>query len=250
MTPLIDAALRQYPFRQPHAGESADAYREALIRHVQKHDYAAAHEIRVGRPQAEWTPAEVQEFRDRIWTAGGPTDTFTPGVHVFPHVREEPGSWKATDAELLDLAKRALKVSMRKREKQPTAPVPIFLSVVLTTGAAIHATVDSDNRLALLTTIAKTEPVFGYVLVFDAWMHRVDLENGRAVKQDCFMAQIGSRDGLRIMQRRPYRVVSDTYVVFETPPPDVNVREHDGECEDPYASVFVSVPLTPEARPS
>ena len=62
LTDLIVSALVKYPFRPALAGESPEAFREALIAFVEIRDFGLAHEIRLGRVQADWTPADVDAF--------------------------------------------------------------------------------------------------------------------------------------------------------------------------------------------
>lgn len=62
---LIITAAERYQFRLPLRRETAAAYRVALLDHVERRDVAAAHELRIGKPQAEWAPDDVQDYRTR-----------------------------------------------------------------------------------------------------------------------------------------------------------------------------------------
>jgi hypothetical protein len=59
---MIEDAIARYHFPMPADGD----YLQALIAHVEARNFAAAHELRVGRRQAEWTAADRAAFEDRI----------------------------------------------------------------------------------------------------------------------------------------------------------------------------------------
>jgi hypothetical protein len=63
---LIAQYAKAYDFRSRGPFEGQRQYLEALIVHVENRDMAAAHELRVGRPQKDWTPDDVASFRDRM----------------------------------------------------------------------------------------------------------------------------------------------------------------------------------------
>ena len=134
-------------------------------------------------------------------------------------------------------------------------------TVLLTDGhVRVTAVANRADRRAVLNTLAHNHPVFGFALVFDAFLHAV--VNGPSGKRtesvDVLMAQIGTRD-LRVMRRRPYRRVKGR-AVFETPPPeDVTWNPPGGAGTaptrgdlhietDPYAGLFLTVPTSSRAQ--
>lgn len=233
------AAAAAYGFRPRRRGEDEAAYFAALIEHVESRDYAAAHELRLGRRQAEWTASDVEGFQQRLSSSMPTTDEFGPGVHSFATI--EGDRRPATEASLLALADRQLDVLMalrrKKRHTNAEGSVPILSSVLLDDGHVLHANASSSDRIAIVKALVRTHPVFGFCVVFDAFMHGI--VGGAAVKRDAFVAQVGTRE-MRVMKRRPYRVVAGRAEFDSPPPPDVNIRETSGD--DPYASIFVSVP--------
>jgi hypothetical protein len=240
----IGAAAVTYGFRTRGPFEPPGAYRDAVIAHVETRDYAAAHELRVGRPQAAWTPADVEAFRERLTSHWNMTsDEFRPGVHVFHAIEGERRP--VTDASLLALADsqldRVMALRRKKRHSHADGSVPIWSSVLLDDGRVLHTHAGSDDRIAIVKALARSRPVFGFCVVFDAFMHQVT-DGGAAIKRDVFVAQVGTRE-MRVMKRRPYRVVAGRAEFDSPPPPDINVREEGGE--DPYAAIFVSVPVPP-----
>ena len=241
MTPLERAAVATYQFRNQKPGESYAVWRAKLIAHVATRDMAAAHEVRVGRKQAEWTTNDVRAFGDWCRDAPGPRETLRPGVQVYPAFDE--AGHAVTEETLVDLATRGLDAVCAMRHESPTADIAIFASVLLLTGHYLTVPVSSGDRLAILKLLARDKPVFGFVLVFDGWVHRILPDHTAATKCDAFMAQIGTRE-MRRMLIRPYRFV-DGLAVFDAAY-EMNPRQFD---DDPYASIFVSVPA-PTGQPS
>jgi len=241
----IAAAAEKYEFRRRGPFEPPGAYRDAVIAHVESRDYSAAHELRVGRPQAQWTAADVAAFKERMVTGWErPTsDEFRPGLHTFTTI--DGDRRPATDASLLALADKALDAVMamrrKKRHDSPDGSVPIMSTVLFDDGRVLHAlAADGQDRIAIVKAMARTAPVFGFCVVFDAWMHQIT-DSGAAVKRDVFVAQVGTREW-RVMKRRPYRVVAGRAEFDNPPPPDIDVREH--STQDPYAAIFVTVPAS------
>jgi len=238
---ILRAALAKYPFRDPYAHEDAESYLAALVRHLTKHDWALAHELRIGKAQADWTPAEVDEFERRMKALPRSSHELTPGVHAFPAL--ESGSSPVTDAALLDLAGERLAALMAMRQDDPEKNLPIVATVLLMSGKVLTALTGSDDRIAILKVLARETPVFGFVLVFDAFIHQVE-KGTRATKRDALVEHIGTRD-LRLVRSRPYRLEGRRAVFDVPPPPDIDGRDHARyDIEDPYAEIFVSVPVT------
>jgi len=122
--------------------------------------------------------------------------------------------------------------------------------VLLTTGEARLILPSSDDRIAVVKALARTQPVFGFAITFDAWAHQITV-GLRAQKVDNLVQHVITRD-LRLIKRRPYRV-ADGRAVFDDPPPaDLDGRGEGPHLDDPYAEIFVTVPPStgaPSCRP-
>jgi hypothetical protein len=238
---LIDRAVTTYQFRRRGPFEGRAAYLAALVDHVESRDFAAAHELRVGRVQGEWTPADVTAFYEHMKGRGAtpPRETLKPGTAI-PLI-ELPDRYVVTEGVLLDLAARGLDVWMETRRADPAREIPILIHVLMTDGRLFVAPVARGDRVAVLTTIARTSPLYGFIVLADVFIHGIDAAGGHATKTDALVAHVGTRD-LRRMMTRPYRVV-DGHAVFLDAPPDVDKRGAE-TLSDPYAGVF-AMPAAP-----
>lgn len=246
---LIAAALSRYPFRAKRTHETATAYREAVIRHVHSHDFAAAHELRLNKRQADWTSADAQSFREHVQGLPRSTHDLDDGVIGFP-VFTMSDTVPVSDAHLLVMAGRASEFCVDFRTKDPEKEFPIKLSVLLTTGQVLHALPDRENRIRALKLLGKQYPVYGYVLAADMFIHlmtRHPVTHAEyATKSDGFVVHVGSRTLRRVFTHR-YRVENGR-AVFE-PVHELVTDLNRDNVHDPYADVFVSVPM-PEGKPS
>jgi hypothetical protein len=240
---LLAAALI-HGFRARRPDETEARYRAALIDHVATRDYAAAFELIVRRAQTAWTPDDARAFQDYLQSRTGPPEDLSPGVHAFPLQMTAPGASPVTEAALLRIAETTLDGFMQTRRDRPTAALPVLVLALLTDGRVISTSVRSCDRLAILKTLAQTHPLFGFVLAFDAWMHKV--VNGCASKQDALLLHVGTRD-LRQMRCRPYRLEGGRVTFVEPPPPDLDKRDA-AHVDDPYASVFVTATAPGKAQ--
>jgi hypothetical protein len=59
----------------------------------------------------------------------------------------------------------------------------------------------SRDRLAVLQMAAKRWALYGYVLVFDAFVHAIDREKRTASKRDALLAHVGTREDRHVLQR-------------------------------------------------
>lgn len=237
---ILTAALTQYPFRTRRATEHRDAYLAAVVDHLRSYDWGLSEEVRIGKRQADWTGAEVTAFEQRLLSKRQTSQEFSPGVH---HIigEEDPGPYPVTENYLLEMASIVLDALTEQRRQHPMAPLPIVARVLLTDGRVLTAFPAGDERIAILKAFARRAPVFGYVLVFDAFMHLIT-SGTSATKVDCLMQHIGTRE-LRLVKRRPYRLAGRRVVFDAAPPPDLDSRAPDSwQMEDPYAEIFVSVP--------
>ena len=242
---MLAAAVVRFEFREPTAGESLDGYIGRLITHVAERDLAAAHELRVGKPQAEWDNEDVTAFHKRMTRPrrAGFDDPAVPFACLgFDHGERLP----VTDESLLLLADKALAFAVDFRTKDATKDLYILATVLLTTGDVFTATPDRDDRFRVIRHLAQTKPVYGYVVMSDAYIHSILHEPGKpqtATKQDALMVHVGSRS-MRQVIVQPYRI-SGSQAVFEerrdVPPGEMT--------EDPYAGLLVSVPV-PTGKPS
>lgn len=243
---LIARARAVYPFRSPGLTETSAHYLDALIHHVADRDLAMAHELRVGRLQAEWTPEDVAAFKRFIGPPHDPREDIRDDfVLIADFAHCEP-----TEAALLTAAARALAICVDRRKAKPLETMPILCNVVLTDGRLMLTSPTRGDRVAVLKQMARNLPVFGFFVLADVFIHGIDFDPERlpaqvptrATKKDALIAHVGTRD-LRRMMTRTYRVV-DGRAVFDEPWPDVDKRGHE-TMHDPYASIFVSVPTPP-----
>lgn len=208
MDPHIIGAVLTFGFRPKRPGESDAAYRAAVIDHVEGRDMARGHELRIGKPQAQWTKAETEAFIARCRALPGPRDHFKPGRQQEFEIAET-GSYAVTEASLVELAQSLLQTMIEHRQAKasyrgPDAAVPIIANVLLFDGRLWTTSVDRGDRVALLRMLASREPVFGFFVGFDAFMHAIDRRTGAARKIDTLLVQVGTRDH-RWMLQRPYR---------------------------------------------
>src|SRR4051812_36955281 len=190
---LAEATLR-YPFRPQHRDESAVDYLRAVIAHIQSHDWAMAYEIRLGRRQADWTADDVAQFKAEVLSL--PRPRHTPprgGVGLRVSDIEPGGMWPVTDLSLRTMLDELMAAALAMRKAKPQADIPIIASVLLMTGQAGLLTVHRGDRIAVLKFLAQNGPVYGYVLVFDAFMHIVSEGAGsRAEKHDAILGHLGT----------------------------------------------------------
>lgn len=243
---LMARAIVDYGFRLPIKGDDGNAYLAALIEHVADHDLAAAHELRIGKPQAQWTPQEVTAFRDAMMALPGPRSSFAPQDEPLVIRGMGIDGLDATDDGLRRLARVGLDSLQQMRLADPTGPLPIFASVLTTSGELITTTTQRSDRVAVLKALVQRAPVFGFLLVFDAFMHQ--FVGDSAIKTDALVATLGTRER-RIRMCRPYHL-EDRAAIFDAPWPDMDLRGPDWHADDdPYAEIFVSVPPGPGTQP-
>lgn len=240
---LIAAAARQYQFRRQLKRETAAAYRLALIDHVEVHDFAMAHELRLGKRQPDWTTEEVTAFKNRLLELPRTRQDHEWRAPAGPILTTPPGSEAVTEAHLREGAEFAFQDTIGRRRQSPTWEAPIIVSVLLTTGSSLITTTQRGDRFALLKFLARNGPVFGYFLVADMFLHR--LSEGRAEKQEGIVLHAGTR-GMRLMRVATYTRTPDG-IVFADP---FDMDMHSGDIiDDPYAEIFVTVP-PPTGAPS
>jgi hypothetical protein len=241
---LIAEAATRHRFRQRGPFEGAEQYAAALITHLENEDWAMAHEVRVGRRQADWTPEDVESFRQRML---GRHRRPRPDVHKEVHAAEIPmviedGRFTLSEDAMVGLAHQGLASMTRMRKNNPGRSLLIMVSAMLSTGKMITAAVNRDDRVSLLKHMAKEVPVYGYLVVADTFVHHLPVagQPGLPTKQDALVAHVGTRE-IRRMIVRPYTYSADrTRVTFDpNPPPDVDKRGPGVE-HDPYAEIFTA----------
>lgn len=234
---MMRDAAKKHGFRQCGPIEDLAQYRDALVKHVDERDWTEAHELRVGRPQKEWTQEDAAALRRHIEGLPFAPQEFAEGLHVF-RVARVKSPYEVTNAGVRELADGAMRAVMARREEAPQTEMPIIVNVLLTTGELLATIARRSERVAIVKWLARTEPVFAYIVIFDAYMHHVDLQpavDQRATKLDAIAMHVGSRDGLRIVRLRPYRYDKGRVVFIEPTPDDMTGTDN---AQDPYASIF------------
>jgi hypothetical protein len=241
---LIITAVNKYQFRRQLRTETAAAYRNALITHVEVRDFSAAHELRVGKVQAAWTKDEIAQFRDRILRMPGPQREFAPGTEPFALaiVGTEPGSEAVTEANLRALAERGLNGLIDHRREEPEWECPIYISVLLWNGALLTTVTQRQNRVAVIKHLARNAPVFGFFVGADMFLHSFSKDT--AQRQEGILMHLGTRE-LRVTRVATYTRTA-AGIVFAAPF-EMDMRQPN--VEDPYSEIFVSG-APPTGRPS
>jgi hypothetical protein len=236
---LVDAAFKLYPFRPPLVGESDDAYLLAFIEHVESHDYGLANEIRLGRVQAEWTPDEVNTFKDRMLAL--PRMNRTRKVTAIPMLGTDAGQWEPTDESMRAILAEFMTMFREWRTETPKRELLPHIAVLMTDGQLLSAPVQRRDRYGSLKMLTQHGPCYGWMIVMDAFMHEIT-ESKQAIKRDVILAHVGTRS-LRIVARQNYRYV-DGRPEFEPDITEWDLRDtkNDLQWEDPYADLLVSVP--------
>ena len=246
---IIARARATYPFRGRGPFESEAQYREALIAHVETRDFALAHELRVGRAQVEWSPADVQAFRDHIEGLPGPrTEAAQAPRHIMsakvgllsPALMADRA---AATAALDGIATKGLDALVARRRQQPLWQIPVFITVLLESGDILVTSTGRGDRVAVIKALAQSMPVFGFTCGTDVFVHGIALDAAGgatgATKRDALIMHVGTRD-LRIVKVRPYAIRQGRVYFDDPPPPDKDLRTPD--CQDPYSEIFVTVP--------
>jgi hypothetical protein len=242
---LLVTHTRRWGFRARGPFEGAQQYREAAIVFLESRDWAAAHEVRLDKPQADWTPAEAQAFADRLNSFHTRPRDERPAGAVFVEVGQVP----CTIEGIREVAAAGLDELAKRRRAHPAGELPIFAHILRLDGMVGLTTVSGHERLRVLRTAARTVPLYGYALVFDAYLHAIADVGGastHATKREALLAHVGTRDDRLILQR-PYTVVGRRVTFQPEHVIDVRASNPDWHIHDPYAELFVSVPAP--ARP-
>lgn len=246
---LLEHALKLYPFRPPDPGEPGVAYITAAVTHVAQHDWALSFEIRLGRRQADWTPADTKLFKDYVMVLRPPAAEKQPAdVRIGKVIAG--GTWPVTDDAMRAILDELMAEHIEARVRSPQRDIPIIVGVLLMTGDLVLMDVHRGDRVAAIKYLARNAPVYGYVIAFDAFMHilpATDDDPKPPEKHDCILGHMGTRT-IRLTARRPYRYVDNRRRVEVDPPMEDILPPH--YVGDPYAEIFVSVPADPAARPS
>jgi len=241
-SPLTIAIATTYGFRPQRRDELDAEYQAAVAAYVEERDWSAAHEVRLQKPQAEWSAADREGFVDRLKRQPMPSMEFGRGVHAFPMIAT-PFRGEATWQLLVELAARGLEAVTERRTREPAWSCPVLISALTLDHRLLTTGTSPPQRLALLKSLIRREPIFGYVVVVDTFLHSVS--PGGALKQDAFVVHLGSRVGSREMWVARY-AVADGIVTFE-PRRVIDLRTEAGpDTQDPYAELFVSVPPSSE----
>lgn len=240
---LVRQHTARWEFRARGPFEGAQQYVDAVVAFLETRDWAAAFEVRLGKAQTEWTADDVRAFEDHVTRPRHRPDITTPIAKLFVEV----GTVPTTMVALVEIARAGFDLLARKLPPGPDG-LPVYAHVITLDGRVAVTTVSANERIAVLKTAAQQLPLYGFVLVFDAFVHSVDRVGGTATKQDALLAHVGTREDRHVLTRR-YTVAGRT-VRFE-PESDVDLRAAavggPESFRDPYAEVFVSVP--PVTRP-
>lgn len=236
---LIDKALAKYGFRAQHPGEPPDAYREAFITHIEQRDFAAAHELRVGKPESEWTADEVQDFRRRIEAV--PRHGVGTMPEMLPMMGTPSGEWEPTDESMRVILTELMTMIREWRIEDPEREIWPHIGVLMMDGQLLTAPVHRRDRKGALKMLTTYSPCYGWAIVFEAFMHMIE-NNQTAKKLDVLLGHMGTRT-TRIIRRHNYRFELGR-AIFEPAPEEWDLRNLPaGESiEDPYADLLVSVP--------
>jgi len=206
MARLVARAIAKHQFTEPPPLLSASrpaitAWMRRLIAHVEQRDWAEAFEIMIGKVQADWSPEDVKAFADRRLDPrrGRAKRECAPGeVFAVPGILDRDSVYACSVESVLALAARGLEWFIDERKRAPTRELPILASVLLMDGHVLSAACGSDNRIAVIKHLARTRPVYGFWLVFDAFMHAIDTgPQAKATKRDCLICQVGTRETRR-----------------------------------------------------
>jgi hypothetical protein len=241
---LMKAAAAKWDFR-PLGAEDPAQYREALIRHVRSRDYAMAHELRVGRAQADWTTEDVRLFKESMMAMQGPPRDALSDL-AQPMMETGRFTGPLTVDMVFEMARRMLHWFKQERRKAPQREFRPKIDLLLMDGRTLATEVNRGERIAVLKTLAQELPVYGFVIGFDAYAHILAQDNSKAEKVDCIIVHVGTRD-VRVTKVWPYHYQPNGTVVFDNEPkPDLDFKG-DG-AHDPYAEIFVSVPTSKTAQ--
>lgn len=235
---LIATIAERFQFRQRRRHETLAAYRVALIDHVEPRDFTAAHEIRTGRPHADWTPADVAQFRERILQVPATRGDFPPGQtpEALQVLASPPPPGVTVDtAWLRELAEAGLQSLIRRRINEPEWQVPILISALLLDGTLLTTTSHRSDRIAILRYMTRNAPVFGFFIAADMFLHT--MSDTKASRAEGILMHIGTRE-LRIARVAEYTRTASG-IVFKNPY-DIDLRRP--AVQDPYADIFVSTP--------
>jgi hypothetical protein len=237
---LIVKALADYPFREAAPGESGADYLRALAAHVEQHDFAMAHELRLGRAQADWTPDEINAFRDRMLALprmrrGVVTKQLMLGT--------ESGHFDTTDAAMRVILTEFMTMFREWRIERPNRDLAPHIAALMMNGQLFSAPIHRRDRYGSLKMLTQNAPCYGWVIVMDAFLHEIT-ESQKAIKHDVILAHVGTRT-MRIVARQNYRY-DQGRPVFEPDIVEWDLRDQkDGMTfEDPYADLLVSIPET------
>lgn len=240
---LIATAAERYQFRRKLKTETAAAYRHALTVHVEARDFAAAHELRIGKLQAEWAPDDVRDFQTHVLKIPRARQEFAPGqTPIGIPVALVASGLPVADGFLFKMADFALTTVINQRIADPHGIVPILITALLMDGSVVATSSPRGDRVAVLRYLARNSPLFGFFVTADMFLHQIT-DGQAATKTEGIIMHVGSRE--RRLVRIATYARTPAGVVFA---PTTDMVPNAGD-EDPYAEVFVSVPPPPAGPP-
>ena len=241
---MIRAAARDFDFPEPpttvHDLTQAEAYLRRLIAHVDDRDWARGFELRVGAKQADWTPDQVKAFADHNMARPmRDTDKHLKPLSAFrvERLRLEPPIDDACVRTFADatLAMMVSTIVNRRRPAGGDAAVPITVCGILATGWLLCAPdVSREDRIVLVTAMARAEPLYGWIVGADMFVHSIDGTTSVSTTRDAVGVHFGTRT-TRGFLRRMYTFVEGRAVFAE---PASDLFNEITQVTDPYAFVF------------
>lgn len=190
---LIEAAAHDFQFRPPEGKDEAKAYLLALIEHVESRDLARGFELRVGTKQADWTPEMVDSFKASMTRRPRrDPERFRKPFNIFKiaTVKVEP---PIDDATLRRFVDGTLQHMINLRTEAPAAELPLLVGGLTTDAELLTTTVARADRIAFITAMARHEPLFGWFVASDMFIHSIEMgEVKRASKQDVIGIHFGT----------------------------------------------------------
>jgi hypothetical protein len=126
---LIALYTTRSGYRRQAPSEGRQLYIDAVIAFLETRDWAAAHEVRLGKPQAAWTPAEAVVF-EVLMSRRPAVSADRPIPNNFIVVGHVPETLDA----LIQIAHTGFDELTERRHADPLCELPTFATVVTLAG--------------------------------------------------------------------------------------------------------------------
>ena len=237
---MIEAAATDFDYPPPPSSvqsvAAAGVYLRQLIAHVESRDLARGFELRVAAKQADWTPDQVQAFAEHMRARPRrDPDQFRKPFNAF-----KVATLKVTppidDAALRSFVDATMQHMINLRLAEPAGAIPLLVGGLTTNAELLTTTVDRDDRIPFITLLARTQPLFGWFVASDMFIHSINVgDHKSATKQDAIGVHFGTRTSRGFLVR-PYAVV-DGAVQLQPVREDL-FTVAGANIDDPYAFVF------------